>query len=193
MNKRKHRVNLDREPSIRRCNEQSLGGDAPELAKESSLVGMTSDVFDDGAGVNEIVTPITEWKIAPVGADEANAGVRRLNEGGVLDADRGDAALVRIPRFKIVRMIMAAVVGDPDVKYSVACARTHRLKECREHPAPLLFGDFGRQGAGRGQAPDSSAMVTHLRLSLFWCLLELNYFHGRDICAPQRFPCMTCS
>lgn len=54
MHQRHDGVKLDREPAVRRRDEESLATDTPQLTKERTLVCPRSDVLNDGAGMRKV-------------------------------------------------------------------------------------------------------------------------------------------
>ena len=93
MHQRQNRVELDREPTIRRGHEQTLTRDAPELAQELRLLATATDMFQHGARMHMIEGAILKGKSATIGTDEPKARIHLLKKCRVIDAHGGDAGL----------------------------------------------------------------------------------------------------
>src|SRR5581483_1501763 len=102
MNYRQPGVELDRKPSVRSRNEQSLATNAPQFRQQLHLVLPGADVLDDRAGMSEVEAGVPERQRAPVGAPKPDSGVELFQEGCVVGPDCGQLVLVWIPGFHVV-------------------------------------------------------------------------------------------
>ena len=151
MHKGHDRVELDREPQIRRSDKDSLAGDTPRLAKEIGLPFPAANVLQDRTGVQIIERAIWKGKRASVRAYKMKARIQFLKKRCIVNAGCRDSVLVRIPGFKVVRMTERPVACRANVQNCVrglhACYVQKRLK----HLPPLVAGEPVRERIRPGQ------------------------------------------
>ena len=78
MDKREHRVNLDRKKAVGRRavgrrNENSLAGDPPRFPEELDLLLPTTDMLENRTRMDKVKSPARERQIPPIRPHEPDA------------------------------------------------------------------------------------------------------------------------
>ncbi len=62
----------------------------------------------------QVKGPTWKWKMEPIGKNEADSGVQRLQEGGIVDADGSNLTLEGIVCLEIVGVNICLIRCSPD-------------------------------------------------------------------------------
>lgn len=134
-------MELDGKPTVRRRHEEALAADAPQLGQKSCLIGSRPDMLDDGARVREVEGAVRERQLPAIGAPERHAGVNLLEKRGIVESDRGDPRLVRIPGLEVIRMIVRTIACCAHIDNRVLRLDTKLEKEAAVHSSALMPSD----------------------------------------------------
>jgi hypothetical protein len=145
MHQRQHGVELDREPAVRRGEEDALAGDSQGLGDEARLLLGGPDMLEHGTRMHEIEAAVAERQAPAVGLHEPHPGIGARKEAGGVDADGDDALTVRIPGFEIVGVVVAPVAGRADIEDGVRGLDARIGEEARIHAPAHQAGDADRQ------------------------------------------------
>src|SRR5579871_3907639 len=144
-------MELDRKPAVGRGHEDAAPRDAEQFGEKPRLARAAADMFEHRARMDEVERGIGERQIAAVGPHEPQPGITRREEGGIVEADRGDLRRIGPPRFEIVGVVVKPVAGSADVEQGVAGSDAGAGDKGGEHLAALVRGDADRQRARTGE------------------------------------------
>ena len=88
MDERQLRVELDREPAVRRREERPPTGHAHELGDEAPLAFAVTDMLEHRARMDDIEAFGWKRQVEPIGPAEGQPGIELLQKGGIVEADR---------------------------------------------------------------------------------------------------------
>jgi hypothetical protein len=122
-----------------------------QASQETHLLSPVADMRSMTALEMDIVERrIAKRQIAAIGADKAQARIKRAQKGRIVEPNSRDGCLVRVPGAEVIGMIVAAVARDTYIEDRVLRPRRGKRHEGTEHLAALTLGDASRQAVRRG-------------------------------------------